>query len=294
MKFCLHFGNAAYPDPEDAKRLALAAEAAGFESVIAVEHVVIPTHYTSRYPYSESGRMAGGIDAPRPDPLAWLTFVGALTSRLRLITGVLVLPQRNPLVLAKHLATIDHLTGGRLELGIGIGWLREEFQALGIPWARRGSRTDEYVHAMRALWDRDDTSFEGEFVSFEGVSCNPKPAQGSIPIVVGGNSEPAIRRAARLADGYFPATGDTSFDVAGAVQALRKETHAAGRDPDAIEVMAGCPDCLPGYGIDPLKAVADRAAAGVARVVLPVNAFEADLEGMLAEFGAKVIAPSNG
>ncbi|MDD9914606.1 MAG: hypothetical protein OXT01_08090 [Rhodospirillaceae bacterium] len=107
-------------------------------------------------------------------------------------------------------------------------------------------------------------------------------------------NDPASRRAARLADGYYPATGDTSFDVAGAVQALRKETQAAGRDPDAIEVMAGCPDCLPGSGKDPLKAIADRAAAGVARVVLPVNAFAADLEGMLAEFGAKVIAPSSG
>lgn len=294
MKFCLHFGNAACPDPADAKRLALAAEAAGFESIIAVEHVVIPTHYTSRYPYSESGRMAGGIEAPRPDPLAWLTYVGALTSRLRLITGVLVLPQRNPLVLAKHLATIDHLTGGRLELGIGIGWLREEFDALGIPWARRGQRTDEYVEAMRVLWDRDDVSFKGDFVSFEGVSCNPKPAQGSVPIIIGGNSLPAIRRAARLGDGYFPATGEASFDVGGAVHLLRNETEAAGRDPNAIEVMAGCPDCLPGSGKDPLKAVAERAAAGVGRVVLPVTAFEADLDGMLAEFGDKVIKPSNG
>lgn len=112
MKFCLHFANTAYPAPEDAKRLAVLAEAAGFESVMATEHVVIPTHYNSEYPYSESGRMSSGIASPRPDPLAWLTFVGALTKRLRLITGVLVLPQRNPLVLAKHVATIDYLTGG--------------------------------------------------------------------------------------------------------------------------------------------------------------------------------------
>ena len=294
MKFCLHFGNTTYPDPEDAKRLAVAAEGAGFESVIAIEHVVIPTHYTSRYPYSESGRMAGGIEAPRPDPLAWLTYVGALTSRLKLITGVLVVPQRNPLVLAKHLATIDHLTGGRLELGIGVGWLKEEFEAIGIPWARRGARTDEYIQAMRALWDGDDASFEGDYVSFEGVSCNPKPANGRVPIIVGGNSKPAIRRAGKIGDGYFPATGDASFDVADAIEALQQEARAAGRDPGNIEVMAGCPDALPASGKDPLAAVAARAAAGVGRVVLPLAAFEADLEGMLAEFGESVIAPLNG
>lgn len=294
MKFCLHFGNTTYPDPQDARRLALAAEAAGFESVIATEHVVVPTHYTSRYPYSETGRMAGGLDAQRPDPLAWLTYVGALTSHMKLITGVLVVPQRNPLVLAKHLATIDHLTGGRLELGIGVGWLREEFEALGVPFERRGARTDEYIQAMQALWDRDDASFEGEFVSFAGMSCNPKPVNGRVPIIVGGNTGPAIRRAGRFGDCYFPATGDASFDIADAVRALHREAYAADRDPAAIEVMAGCPDALPASGKDPRQALAARAAEGVNRVVLPLAAFEADLEGMLAEYGETVIAPLNG
>jgi len=292
MKFCLHFANTTYPDPADAKRLALAAEAAGFESVMATEHVIIPTHYTSKYPYSATGRMSSGIDAPRPDPLAWLTYVGALTSHLRLITGVLVLPQRNPLVLAKQVATIDHLTGGRLELGIGVGWLREEFEALGVPFERRGARSDEYIEAMRALWDGDDASYRGEFVSFEGASCNPKPANGRTPIVIGGNSKVAIRRAGKYADGYFPATGDAGFDVAEAIKALRQEAETAGRDPDAIQIMAGCPDALPGSGKDPLAAVAASAAAGVHRVVLPLAPFEADLEARLAEFGDKVIAPS--
>lgn len=293
MKFCLHFGNIAYPDPDDAKRLALAAEAAGFESVIAVEHVVIPTDYSTRYPYAESGRLPGGVDMAWPDPLAWLTFVGAVTSKLKLITGVLVLPQRNPLVLAKHVATIDHLTGGRLELGIGVGWLREEFEALGAPFDRRGARTNEYIEAMRALWDGDDASFEGQFASFRGMSCNPKPTHGRTPIVVGGNSKPAVRRAGRYGDGYFPATGDASLDIADIIDAMRREARAAGRDPAEIAVMAGCPDALPASGKDPLAAVAARAAAGVSRVVLPLSAFEADLEGMLAEFGERVIAPLN-
>jgi probable F420-dependent oxidoreductase len=293
MKFALHFGNLTFPDPEDAKRMLLAGEAAGFESVIAVEHVVIPTEYGTRYPYAPSGRLPGGIDLAWPDPLAWLTYVGAVTSRIRLITGVLVLPQRNPLVLAKHLATIDHLTGGRLELGIGVGWLREEFDALGIPFERRGARVDEYIEAMRALWDQDDASYEGAFVSFKGMSCNPKPAQGRVPILVGGHSKAAIRRAGRLGDGFFPATGAT-LDVAEVIEAMRQEAREAGRDPASIKVMSGCPDALPGSGKDPLAAVAARAAAGVDRIALPLGAFQLDLEAMLAEFGEKVIKPLNG
>ena len=293
MKFALHFGNIAFPDPADAKRMVLAGEAAGFESVIAVEHVVIPTEYGTRYPYAPSGRLPGGIDMAWPDPLAWLTYVGAVTSRIRLITGVLVLPQRNPLVLAKHLATIDHLTGGRLELGIGVGWLREEFDALGIPFERRGARVDEYIQAMRALWDQDDASYEGAFVSFKGMSCNPKPAQGRVPILVGGHSKAAIRRAGQLGDGFFPATGAT-LDVAEVIEAMRQEARQAGRDPASIEVMTGCPDVLPGSGKDPLAAVAARAAAGVDRIALPLAAFQPDLEAMLAEFGEKVIKPLNG
>lgn len=256
--------------------------------------VTIPTHYDSKYPYSASGRMSSEIASPRPNPLAWLTFIGALTMRLRLITGVLVLPQRNPLVLAKHVATIDYLTGGRLELGIGVGWLREEFDALGVPFERRGARSNEYIEAMRALWDGDDASFEGEFVSFQGMSCNPKPINGRVPIIVGGNSKAALRRAGKYGDGYFPATGDSAFDVRDAIQALHVAVREAGRDPRAIEVMTGCPDALPGSDKDPLKAVAARADAGVDRVVLPLAAFEADLESMLAEFAETVIAPLNG
>jgi probable F420-dependent oxidoreductase len=288
MKFALHFGNLAFPNPEDAKRLVQAGEAAGFESVIAVEHVVIPTDYGTRYPYDASGRLPGGIDLAWPDPLAWLTYVGALTTKMRLITGVLILPQRNPLVLAKHLATIDHLTGGRLDLGIGVGWLREEFDALGIPFEKRGARVDEYIQVMRALWDGDDASFEGEFASFKGMSCNPKPANGRVPIIVGGHSKAAIRRAARLGDGFFPATG-AALDVADIIEALRGEAREAGRDPASIQVMSGCPDALPGSGKDPLAAVAARAAAGVDRVAMPLTAFQDDLEAKLAEFGEKVI-----
>lgn len=293
MKFALHFGNITFPDPADAKRMVQAGEAAGFESVIAVEHIVVPTEYESRYPYSETGRLPGAPDMQWPDPLSWLTYVGALTTRMRLITGVLVLPQRNPLVLAKQVATIDHLTGGRLELGIGVGWFREEFEALDVPFDRRGARTDDYLKAMRALWDGDDVSYSGEFVSFDRVNCNPKPAQGRVPIIVGGSSKPALRRAARFGDGFFPATG-ADVDVGEIVDALARETRAAGRDPAEIEVTTGCPDCLPGSGKDPLAAVAARAQAGVGRIAVPLAAFKDDLEAQLAEFGERVIGAFGG
>ena len=292
MKFALHFGNITFPDRDDAKRMARAAETAGFESVIAVDHIVIPTDYSTPYPYNESGKLPGGVDMAWPDPLAWLTYVGALTTTLRLITGVLVLPQRNPLVLAKHPATIDHLTDGRLELGIGVGWLREEFDALGIPFERRGARVDEYIQAMRALWDGDDASFHGDFVSFEGMSCNPKPAQGRVPIIIGGHSPAAARRAGRLGDGFFPATG-AQVDVAPIIKAMRHDAREAGREPASITVMTGCPDALPDAGKDPLAAVAERQAAGVDRVVLPVTGFLPELEAGLANFGERVIRQIN-
>ena len=289
MKFCLHFGNITLPNPEDARRIMQAAEAAGFESVIAVEHVVIPTNYKTEYPYSESRRLPGGVDMAWPDPLAWLTYVGAITKKLKLITGVLVLPQRNPVVLAKHLATIDFMTGGRLELGVGVGWLREEFEAIGVPFDGRGARTDEYIGAMRALWDADDATYSGRYVDFKGMSCNPKPIAGRVPLIVGGNSKFAIRRAGRLGDGYFPATGGPSIDVGVLIREMRSEALNCGRDPDAIAVMAGCPDALPGSGKDQMTAVAEKADIGVSRVVLPLTAFEADLENNLSEFGEKVI-----
>src|SRR5260221_1935148 len=202
MKFALHFGNNTFPDFASAARLARLAEAAGFDSVLAVDHVVFPDNYTSTYPYSATGRLPVGRSGAFPDPLIWIAYAAAVTTRLRFLTGVIILPQRNPLLLAKQVATTDYISGGRFELGIGVGWLKEEFLAMGVPFERRGKRADEYIAAMRVLWARDAASFKGEFVTFDTVSCNPKPVRGAVPILVGGHSEAAAKRAGRLADGF--------------------------------------------------------------------------------------------
>jgi len=307
MKFALHFSNSNFPDAAGAKRLATAAEAAGFESLVVIEHVVWPTHYTSRYPYSPTGRLPGGPETNLPDPLIWMAFALAATTKLRCMTGILILPQRNPVVLAKELATLDFMSGGRLELGIGVGWLKEEFEALGVPFEKRGARADEAIAAMRALWAGDDASYNGKFVSFSGMSCNPKPMHGRVPIHIGGHSEAAARRAAMLGDGFFPATG-SQVDIAPIIAFMRKTAKENGRDPASIEITTGCPGALPGSGVDPLKAVAETAAKGAGRIVLPVTAFmtggpagttqhantfggldHSGLEDRLAEFGDKVI-----
>lgn len=285
MKFGLHFANLTFPDPAAAHRVARAAEAAGFESLITIEHVAWPTRYDSRYPYAPDGRLPGGPGTSLPDPLIWMAHVAAATTTLRLITGVLVVPQRNPLVLAKQVATLDHLSGGRISLGIGVGWLREEFDALGVPFERRGARTDEYVAAMRTLWAGDDASFRGKFVSFEGMSCNPKPVRGTVPILVGGHSEQAARRAGRLGDGFFPATG-MQGPVEPLIALMRRAAAEAGRDPARIEITTGCPGAL---GDDPVRAVEACRARGAQRVLVSSAAFLPDPEARLAAFGERVI-----
>ena len=230
MKFGLRYASLGrYANGPAAIELAQAAEEAGFDSIWTVEHVVIPHAYQSRYPYSPTGRMGSRLeDFPIPDPLIWLAYVASATRTIKLGTAILILPQRNPVVTAKAVATLDHLAGGdRVLLGIGVGWLAEEFATLGVPFDDRGPRTDEYVAAMRALWSQDCASFDGPFVSFDEVFCKPRPAAGRIPIIVGGDTRAAARRAGRLGDGYFPARGAPAelFDE------MRRAAEAAGPEP---------------------------------------------------------------
>jgi probable F420-dependent oxidoreductase len=185
------------------------AEACGFESVWVVEHVVMAVEYTSVYPYDPSGRSPFHADVVQPDPLLWLSYIAAATKRIRLGTSVLVLPQRNPVILAKALATLDRLSGGRVELGIGIGWVREEAEAVGTDFDNRGRRADEYIRVMRTLWREPVASFAGKFVRFDNVVSRPKPVQpGGVPIVIQPRSRsPAAARPIWRPRKPMPASG---------------------------------------------------------------------------------------
>ena len=257
---------------EGAVALAEACDAHGVESVWTVEHVLVPGGYESEYPYSSTGKMPGSEDSPIPDPLIWLTWVAANSSKVRLGTGVLILPQRNPAVLAKEVATLDALSKGRVELGIGVGWLEEEFDALGVPFDRRGQRTDEYIAALREMWTTEETSFASEFVNWERVMSFPKPHDGSPPIVVGGHSHAAARRAGRLGDGFFPGRQEILGEL---IETMRTTAESAGRDPDAIEITTGA-------AMSPEKREA-LVELGVSRMVFPPPAFTPDEIGPAIE-----------
>jgi probable F420-dependent oxidoreductase len=290
VKFGIMFANVgpmAYA--EGAIAIAQSAEAGGFESLWTVEHTVVPAGYQSAYPYSDTGRMPGPEDSDIPDPLIWLSFVASATSTIRLGTGILILPQRNPVTLAKEVATLDRLSGGRVELGIGVGWLEEEFDALGVPFSDRGKRTDDHVAALRALWTQDQASHHSAYTSFTNAISRPRPTQGSVPIVVGGHSQAAARRAGRLGDGFFPGKGDHA-ELAALIEVMRATAVEHGRDPDAIEVTAGGNGALGSKALDEVKALADL---GVSRVIVPPLSF--DPQGQreaFARYGEEVIQRS--
>jgi probable F420-dependent oxidoreductase len=284
MKFGLAYANAFFAGPDAATAFGAAAEAAGFESLWTVEHVLVPAGYESTYPYAADGKMPGGTRFPIPDPLVWLTWVAATTRTIRLATGILILPQRNPGVVAKEVATLDNLSGGRVELGVGAGWLEEEFAALGVPFDDRGRRLDGYIEALRALWAEGETTFENEFVSYDRAVSLPRPVQDPVPIVIGGHTAVAARRAGRLGDGFFPAKGD----VATLLDTMRRAADAAGRDPDGIEFTTGTPALM---GDGAVAEVERLAALGVDRVVISPPTFDpAAIGDALGQYGEKVIS----
>lgn len=219
------------------------AEELDFESLWVVEHVVMSVEYSSVYPYDPSGRSPFTAEVVQPDPLVWLSYVAAATKKVRLATGVLILPQRNPMILAKECATLDRLSGGRLQLGIGVGWVREEAVALGTRFEDRGRRADEWIKVMKALWRDRVASFSGEYFRFDRVVCEPKPSQkNGVPIVVGGHSKAAAKRAGRYGDGFYP-LGVSDERLAELLATLRESAEEAGRDPGSIELtLLGAPD----------------------------------------------------
>ena len=180
------------------------AEDRGFESISVYDLILLFDDYESRYPYAADGRFPGAGDSGLLEPLTALTYLAAVTDRIRLGTGICVVPQRNPVYTAKQVVDLDCLSGGRVDFGIGVGWLREEFEALAVPFARRGARTDEYLQVMRSLWTDDVSSFEGEHYTLPACRMYPKPVQRPHPpIHVGGESAAAMRRAARHGEGWY-------------------------------------------------------------------------------------------
>jgi probable F420-dependent oxidoreductase len=226
--------------------VAKTAEQQGFTTLWAGEHVVMVDRSSSRYPYAPDGQIAVPATADWLDPLICLSFAAAATSTITIASGVLLLPEHNPVVIAKKAATLDVLSNGRLVLGVGVGWSSEEFAALGVPFARRAARTREYVSAMRTIWHQDVASFEGEFVRFEAIRVNPKPLGGrAIPIVLGGNSDAALRRVARWGDGWYGFNMDGVADVAERVRYLRTCCDEAWRDMADLHLAVALRDPQP-------------------------------------------------
>lgn len=226
-------------DPAWMAAFARHLEDCGFESIVLVEHTVLMTRYGSVYPYHPSGRVELAADVPVPDPLDLLAFLAAHTERLGLATGVLVLPNHHPVVLAKRVATVDALSRGRVRLAIGTGWLAEELHACGADSATRGRRVDEQIRVLRALWDDQPggAAFHGEFYDFDHAMSYPKP-HARIPIHIGGHSRAAARRAGLLGDGFQP-LGVTGDALAGLVADMRSAAEQSGRDPDELELSLG-------------------------------------------------------
>ncbi len=230
--------------PATMARLAREGEALGYDYLTLTDHVVLPDMKVPGYPYSESGEFYGADPAVRQEQLVALAWIAAQTTRIRLVSAVLVVPHRPAVLTAKMLATIDVLSGGRLVVGVGAGWLQGEFDALGTPpFAERGAVTDEYLLAFRALWGEERPRFEGKYVRFDNIVLAPKPVQKPLPIWVGGESPPALRRAARIGDAWYPIGTnrqhplDSLPRLKAGIDRLRKLVGKAGRDPGSVAVV---------------------------------------------------------
>lgn len=234
----------ALASPENLASLVKKAEELGFNMVSVSDHVVIPRAIDSRYPYSETGEYEGGNSGECLEQLTMLTFIAAQTQTLKLLTSVMVLPQRPPVLTAKMLTSLDILSNGRLIFGVGAGWMREEFDALGAPsFDHRGTVTDEYLTAFKELWTNQQPSFQGEYTQFDHVTFAPKPAQKPHPpIWIGGESPAALRRVVRNGDAWYPIGSnprhpmETVAQLSAAVSRMQQYAAEVGRDPSTIDL----------------------------------------------------------
>ncbi|MCB2074138.1 MAG: LLM class F420-dependent oxidoreductase [Novosphingobium sp.] len=298
-----------YASGDFLRRSVQAAEQVGFAHYWIPDHVILFAAYPqSKYPYAEgSGQQVPDQDPDAPlqfgddtfalvdptvafaDPVVAMTWLAAVTSTIEIGSNVLILPQRHPIILAKELATLDACCGGRTILGIGAGWAKEDFDAIGVDFGERGRRTNEMMQAMQALWRDDSSSFSGEFYDFKDAYCYPKPARpGGVPMLVGGESKPARRRVARLGDGWLPYNLPLS-EAAGAIDEIRAMTRDAGRDPDKLRI---CKIIYDNAEIDDLKRYRD---AGVTEFNVASNGDipldETGMQAKFAEFRDRIVGP---
>jgi probable F420-dependent oxidoreductase len=268
-------------------------ERLNFSTVWAPEHVVLLDRYTSRYPYStdSSGRFLAPTEIPIGDPFPTLTYAAACTSRIRLATGICLVPEHNPLVLAKTVATVDYLSGGRFILGVGIGWLAEEFQALGIPFERRAQRAHEYIEAMRKLWGDDNSSYRSEFVNFENARSYPKPIKrGKLPVWFGGESGPALRRVAEYGDCWY-GLNVSPAEATSKIKRIEQLVRQYGRKRSDLEIAVS-PYTRP-ITVDDLKRYRDAGADEVELIFLDVPDDEREVIRELERLAREFVEPAS-
>lgn len=254
------------------RALGPALEERGFESVWVPEHVVLFDEYESAYPYAPDGRFPGGADTGILEPFTALTYLAAVTDTVRLGTGICLVPQRNPVYTAKQVADLDVLSGGRVEFGVGIGWLREEFEVLGMPFDHRGARTRDHIGVMQALWTEAVPAYDGEHYTLPACGFNPKPVQKPHPPVhFGGESDAALRRAATLGQGWY-GFNRTPDEVPEALERLDRILAEQGRSRDDDFTVSICPYFK---GID-TAALERYAELGVDRVIVVALGFTPD------------------
>lgn len=284
MKFGLIPVNVGARSAEHIVTLAQKAEQVGLESVWTFEHVIVPAVYDSKYPYSAEGKMGATPETPFVDPLIALAFAAAHTKTLRLGTGVNILPQANPLFLAKQAASLDFVSNGRFMLGVGTGWLREEYAALGAPFEHRGARFDDYITAMKKVWSGELVEHEGEFVRFHGFKSYPLPVQRPHPpVIIGGTARAAFRRVVKHGDGWFaPSAGIAQFEKQ--LAELHEVARELGRDPASIEISA-----MWSFAAEGVDSIAKYRDLGVSRLIVPLFALGArnPIEG-IEQLGEKV------
>jgi probable F420-dependent oxidoreductase len=283
MKIGLIPVNIGVANAEQMVRMSQVAESVGVESVWTFEHVIVPLDYKSKYPYSPNGKMGAAPETNFIDPLIALAVVAAQTKKIRLGTGVNILSQTNPLLMAKQVASLDFVSNGRFMLGVGIGWLQEEFVAVGTPFEKRGARFDDYVVAMKKVWSGDVVEHDSEFLNWHGFKSYPIPVQRPhVPVIIGGAKGKIYERIATVGDGWFAPAGDPA-ELSKSLGDLKTVCKRLGRNYSEIEITAMW---QPQTGLDTIRKLRD---IGVARVVTFAMA-AGDPTDAIKRLGDEVIA----